>query len=308
MSPGSNIWIVLVLVAVIAQTVRNFAQRSIGKHTNLWAATLVRFLYGLPFSALLIGGLSAAAAPLPQLPDFVSSYWTWLGLAVVAQVLGTAWLLMAMSRGSFVIAVALSKTELIQIAVFSVLLLQSPTTVSVLSSMLIVSIGVCLLAASGWSAARIATNLPMLFLGLASGTGFALAALGFRQAGLILLDSYDRDYAPFYAGAFNLFFAQLIQTALLGAWLALRDCPALISIIRQWRGSLGAGFCGALASAAWFTAYVLRPAAEVRTLGMLEVVLSYVVSRRLLLERTSRRELIGIFLICVGVAMTALLQ
>ena len=304
--PDSTAWIVLVLIAVVAQTFRNFAQRSIGKQTNIWAAVLVRFLYGFPFAALAVFGLMAGQGPLPPASAFVPAYWMWLGLASVAHVLATGWLLMTMSKRNFVIAVALSKTELIQIIVFAMLLLQQLPTLPVLFSILIVSIGLCALAAPEWRTIGRGNHMSTLLLGLASGAGFALAALGFREAGLILLDHHSLSLSPLYAGVLNLFMAQLIQTVVLGGWLMLADPGALVSIIKQWRSSLGAGFCGALASMAWFTAYVLRPAAEVRTLGMLEVVLSYIVSRRLLSERTTAREIAAIALICTGVVIAAL--
>mgnify|MGYP002143199223 CR=1 FL=1 len=43
-----------------------------------------------------------------------------------------------------------------------------------------------------------------------------------------------------------------------------------------------------MASLCWFLAYVLRPATDVRIVGMAEVVFSYFVSHRLLRERMKR--------------------
>ena len=58
---------------------------------------------------------------------------------------------------------------------------------------------------------------------------------------------------------------------------------------------------GALASIGWLTAMALRPAAEVRTLGLLEVLFSYLVSRRLFKEQLSRNERAGLLLVGAGV-------
>jgi len=44
----------------------------------------------------------------------------------------------------------------------------------------------------------------------------------------------------------------------------------------------------------------------VRTLGLIELLFSYVVSRRLLRERFSRRELAGIVLLMVGLVIVVL--
>ena len=63
---------------------------------------------------------------------------------------------------------------------------------------------------------------------------------------------------------------------------------------------------GAAASAGWFTAFALEPVAHVRTLGLVELVFSYAVSRRLFLEKVSRTELAGMALIAAGVAVIVL--
>jgi len=63
-----------------------------------------------------------------------------------------------------------------------------------------------------------------------------------------------------------------------------------------------AGGMGALASAGWFTAFAMTSAANVRTLGMVEVVFSYLVSHRLLREKLTGAERCGLLLVLVGVA------
>jgi drug/metabolite transporter (DMT)-like permease len=63
---------------------------------------------------------------------------------------------------------------------------------------------------------------------------------------------------------------------------------------------------GAAASAGWFTAFAIEPVAHVRTLGLVELVFSYAVSRRLFRERLSSLELLGMALLAVGVAVISL--
>ncbi|HEX5092380.1 MAG TPA: EamA/RhaT family transporter, partial [Burkholderiales bacterium] len=73
-----------------------------------------------------------------------------------------------------------------------------------------------------------------------------------------------------------------------------------------WRPSLFAGFMGAAASAGWFSAFALQGAAYVRTLGLVELFFSYAVSRKLFRERFSPRELGGMALLAVGIAVITL--
>src|SRR5205814_481754 len=105
------------------------------------------------------------------------------------------------------------------------------------------------------------------------------------------------------AAAFTLLVAQILQTLLLGGWLLVRDPGVVRRVLRAWRMSFFAGFMGAAASAGWFTAFALEPAAHVRTLGLVELVFSYAVSRRLFRERLSALEIAGMLLLAAGVAV-----
>jgi drug/metabolite transporter (DMT)-like permease len=62
-----------------------------------------------------------------------------------------------------------------------------------------------------------------------------------------------------------------------------------------------AGGMGALGSACWFTAMAMQPVARVRTLGLIELYFSYLVSQRIFRERLSGAELAGFVLLAVGV-------
>jgi len=99
--------------------------------------------------------------------------------------------------------------------------------------------------------------------------------------------------------------AQLMQSVALGAWLAWRQPAVLPAIARAWKLSTVAGMMGALASIGWLTAMALRPAVDVRTLGLVEVLFSYLVSRRMFREKVSRNELIGLLLVGAGVLVVS---
>jgi len=77
---------------------------------------------------------------------------------------------------------------------------------------------------------------------------------------------------------------------------------ALMSSLNVWRASLLAGFVGAFASQAWFIGFSLTTAANVRTLGLVEMIFAQIITRRVLKEQTMVREWLGMALILVGVA------
>ena len=297
------LWIPITVWAALAQTIRNAAQRHLTKELGTLGATLVRFLYGLPFAVLwLIAVQRFTGAEIPQ-AHLAFILWTLLG--AVSQIAATALLLRTMQARNFALGVAYSKTEVLQVAILALVFvgdrISVPTVVAVVSA----SVGVLLLSpadkerpvrafVTGWTSRT-------ALLGLACGALFAMSAVGYRGATLALPGT------PFLmAGAYTLVVAQLMQTVLLGGWLALQDWSIVARVVRAWRVSFFAGFMGAAASAGWFTAFAIEPVAHVRTLGLVELIFSYAVSRKLFRERLTSLELGGMCLIAVGVAVITL--
>jgi drug/metabolite transporter (DMT)-like permease len=297
------LWIPITVCAALAQTFRNAAQRRLTSELGTLGATLVRFLYGLPFAAVWLWIVLAWTGA--ALPHRSGAFAAWVALGAMSQIVATAFLLRAMQERSFALGVAYSKTEIIQVAIFGLVFLGDRLAVPTIIAVMLGTFGVLLLSpadpgrplralAAGWS------TRPALF-GLASGAGFAIASVAFRGAALQL------SAAPFaLAAATALAAALALQTVLLGGYLLLRSVTVVRAVLRLWRPSLFAGFMGAAASAGWFTAFALEPAAHVRTLGLSELVFSYVVSRRLFRERFTRLELIGMALLVAGLVLITL--
>ncbi len=296
-------WIPITVFAALAQTLRNAAQRKLVSELGTLGATLVRFLYGAPFAAAWLGlVLAFTGAALPRV-NAAFAFWVTLGGA--SQIVGTAALQRAMQARSFALGVAYSKTEILLVALFGLVFIGDALSAATMLAVLLGTLGVLLLAPadperplrallSGWST-------PAALWGLASGAGFALAAVGFRGATL-----QTGGASPVLAAASTLLVAQLLQTAMLGGWLLARDAKVVRAVLQQWRPSLFAGFMGAAASAGWFTAFALETAAHVRTLGLMELVFSMALSLKLFRERFTRRELAGMALLVAGLVLVTL--
>ncbi len=289
------LWIISTLIAAAAQTARNAMQRGLTGSLGTLGATQVRFVYGLPFALLfLLVMVLVAQVPVPT-PN--ARFFAFTAAGGVAQIFGTALLLAAMRGGSFSVATALSKTEAVQIAVFGLLILGDHLTPLRATAIGIATVGVALTAlkpGEKWSASSLR---PALF-GIAAGGGFALASVGFRGGILALGD------APFWLRATTTLAWSLgIQALLLGTWMMVMARPALLASFRLWRQSLPAGFFGALASQFWFLGFSLTAAANVRTLGLVEVLFAQAVGHHVMRQRASRRELLGMGLIVAGVGV-----
>ena len=296
------LWVPITLFAALAQTVRNTAQRSLTQQLGTLPATLVRFLYGLPFAAVFLLLYVLPAQP-PALPHFSAAYLGWITLGAVFQVAATAALLLAMKERNFAVAVTLSKTEILQVALFGAVFLHELPTALALAAMVIATVGVLLLSLPprGQLLSLQAWFSKSALYGLACGACFAIAVIGFRGGALAL-----QAQTPWLSGAWGVLVAQTLQSIVLGAWVAFKTPQGIRPIFRAWRISLLAGSMGAAASLAWFTAYAMQSAAAVRTLGMVEVVFSYLVSRRMLSEQFNRAELLGMALMVLGLVLICL--
>jgi drug/metabolite transporter (DMT)-like permease len=285
-------WIPITIFAAGAQTVRNAAQRHLTGELGTLGATLVRFLYGVPFAALWLAAVlafhSGATIPAPS-----AAFAGWLLVGAVGQVGAMALLLKVMEERNFALGVAYSKSEVLQVAIFGLAFLGDPISAGSAVAVVLGTAGVFLLS-GGWRAGWSARTAGF---GLACGTLFAISTVGYRGAELALVQG-----SFVVKGAFTLLLAQVVQTLMLCAWLLIRDRAIVVRVLRAWRVSLVAGFMGAAASAGWFTAFAIEPVAHVRTLGLIELVFSYAVSRRLFRERLAPVELAGIVLLALGVA------
>ena len=299
MAPGW-LWIALAIAASFAQTVRNAAQRSLVAEAGALGATLTRFLFGLPFALVWFAIVLAVSGS--SLPSITSTFVFWVFEAGVCQIVATALLLRVMADRNFAIGVAYSKTELVQVAVFATVFLGDPVSLLTVLAIASATVGVLMLS-PGQSGNRRKGMLQgwtskTAIMGAFSGAGFALAAVGYRGAALEL------DEAPFtLAAASTLVWAQTIQSALLGGYLLWRNTGVFCSLFRAWRISLAAGFMGAAASAGWFTAMAIEPVANVRTLGLFELLFSIAAAHRLFREHLGRIELAGVGLLTVALVL-----
>ncbi len=287
------LWVIFTLLAAAGQSARNAMQRELTATLGTVGATHVRFLFGFPFAILfLVGVLVVTGAPLPK-PGL--AFVPWILLGALTQICSTALMLAAMNDRSFVVTIAYTKTEIIQAAVFGLLFLGDPLTVPVIAAILIATVGVVLMTFKGNTLAQ--SGLRPTLLGLLSGAMLALAVIGYRGA---ILSLGLPDFV--LAATFSLVIGLVLQSALLTLYLALRDRDVLFAIMRAWRPSLFAGFMGGTASEFWFLAFALTSAANVRTVGLAEVLFAQAISFFVFKQATTQREAFGMALIVAGVA------
>ena len=294
MTAPAWLWVAFTLIAATAQTFRNATQKSLIGRLGTVGATHIRFVYGLPFGLLALAVVALAFDEVPT-PNAVSLLWTVFG--AVCQILATALMLAAMSERSFVVTTAYTKTEPVQIALFAMVFLGEQITFALAAAVLIATSGVLALSWPQRAGQEIFSWRPAIF-GITSGGLFALAAVGFR-GGIIALGT--AEFVP--AATVTLAISLTVQTALLSAWLQMRDREVLRAVLKAWRPSAPAGFLGAFASEMWFLAFALETPARVRTLGLVEILIAGIISRKLFLQTPGIRDMIGMVLVILGIAL-----
>ena len=91
----------------------------------------------MPFAAVYLLALYALGDGSQALPQFSLAYVGWIALGAFFQVAATAALLMAMKERNFAVAVTLSKTEVLQVALFAAMFLHElPTPLALLAMVL----------------------------------------------------------------------------------------------------------------------------------------------------------------------------
>ncbi|MDG2522297.1 DMT family transporter [Caulobacter segnis] len=290
------LWIPVTIGAATLQVARNAAQRSVMTGAGPWGATLVRFLFGLPFALLFVGilWLATPGARFHPSAAFFLACLAGAGLQMAA----TASMLTAMQRSSFALGTAMQQSGLPFALVWGVLFFGDHVGPLVWLGGGIATLG---LTALSWPrGGAVHMQRGAVLFGLGSGAMFALSANFFRQGALAL----DPNHLVLSAFA-TVAVVQAIQTVSLGGWLLATNRTAVIAVVAAWRRSLGAGFCGAAASGLWFTAMALSPVGPVRAVGVIEMPIAALVGRRLFAERLSLLQWAAGGLTAAGVVLAA---
>lgn len=294
------IWIPLTIPAAGVQTLRNTAHRLVAGRLSLTAGATVRFIFALPFAlGCLVATLLANGGEAPAIGR-VFPLWVVAGCST--QMLGTVLMLLALRKRSLVVTIALTKTEPLQVAVLSLLVLGEGTSAVTLAAAGLAVVGVMLLMLPEGRREFDRSIRVSAMLGLAAGGFFGLSAVLFRGAMLSLGDA-----SFFIKAAVTLASALTVQTVAAVAWLALHEPRSLTAMARAWQACLVTGLFGAAASQLWFGAYALQSATLVSAIGLVEVLFARLASHRVFAEPVSRLERVGILSLIASALMIFLL-
>jgi drug/metabolite transporter (DMT)-like permease len=294
-------WIPVTVAASAFQVARNAAQRGLMGDAGPWGATLVRFLFGLPFSAVFT--LAAWAAVRSVEPHWSLAYAVVAVTGAIAQVAATAALLVSMRRAGFAVGTAVQQSSLPLSGLLGWVVFRDALSPAAWVGVAVATAGLVALTWRSRGPAPGGGERPLsgAAYGLLSGLFFGFSLNAYRHASLSL-----EPHHPVFSAVATVTVTQALQSLALGGWLAWRRPAALEAVVRGWRSSMLAGFCGACASGGWLFALALAPAAQVRAVGVVEAPIAAAAGRRLFAERLNAGKLAAGALVAFGVALTAL--
>ena len=284
------------MAAALGQTIRSVIQRQSRRQLGIYGSAFVRFIFGLPFSVIIllvvVGGSKVLAF------DPAKEFFAWLFLASMVQIIFTIVLGYAFQSGNFATAIALSKTDALQAALFEMLLLSliPDARLAVAISVGCVAIWLIANARSNTGLAGFLAHKKSLALGLLAGLCLGSCSVFFRLA-MDCLGEYDLLERAILTSCL----ATVIQALLMGGCLMLWRPAELLACLQSWRQSSLAGAIAAGTTFMWFVAFSMMSVASVRMLGQIEIVLSLLFSIYVFKEKVPLLEIAGGVLITFSV-------
>jgi len=298
-----ELWILITLVAATTQTLRSAGQKQMKTVMGDFGASYIRFSYALPFAALWLWVWMHFTGQ--SLPQTTGSFWLWVCIGGLMQVIFTILLITLFSHRNFAAGTAFSKTEVLQAAIFEALIIGE-----IVSLQVGLAIGLGVLAILMLSFHKSSLGLSGLFsslqstqslLGLAAGAFLGLSTVSFRAATDSLATGDIVLRASMSAAT-----STLLQTLFMGAIMALMARRELVLSFTQWRLAWPVGLFGAITTACWFTAFSLENVASVRAVGQVELLITLGFSILVFKEKTSRVELLAIGLLALSIILVLL--
>ena len=298
-----ELWIPLTIAAAFFQNLRSALQKHLKAHLSTGGATYVRFFYAWPFAVLYVWGLTEWGGF--AIPAVNTTFLIYCFLGGLSQIIFTFLLVWLFSFRNFAVGTTYSKTETVQVALLGFIILGDSLSLWAVAAIGVSLIGVMalLIAETKVTPGSLITNLgeKTTLIGLTCGAFLGASVVLFRGGALAL-----GGEGFIMQAAFTLAVSVVLQTLMMGAYLAVRERDQLKAVIVHWRPSLSVGVAGVLASIGWFTAFTLQNAAYVRALGQIELIFTFIASAVIFREKIKSQEIVGIALIIAGILILVL--
>jgi drug/metabolite transporter (DMT)-like permease len=291
-------WVWWALLAATMQSVRTAGQKQLSGTISPMAATMVRYLFGLPFAIAYLGLLLATRGF--SIPDFNATFLAAGLIAGILQIVATVLLIRLFALRNFAVGSTYVRTEVMLTAIIGFLFFSENISSVGWAAIALCVTGVVIINIARTGALRSLWNQSALF-GLSAGLAFSLTSLLIRKASL----SFGIDDSMLTA-AMTLCYMVILQTFISIAWIWVTEKDQFARVVTAWRPSLFVGVTSLIGSVGWFTAMTLALASYVKTLGQVEFLITLAIGWFYFKERPSRMEFVGMGMIVVSVLLLLL--
>jgi len=294
-------WILVTVCGAFFQNLRSSLQKKLNKDISTIASTYVRFAFALPFAAILFFIFFRDLQILKEIliqPGFLFNIF----MASIFQIIFTFFLLYLFNFSNFVVGTSLSKTEVIQVALFEYLILNEKLNKFGISGIIISTLGVILLSVKDLRLFLNNLFSKTTIVGLISGLFLGLSVVYFRAA-ILTLENIESNFGKAISA---LFIGLFIQTLILTLYLIFFEKSEFKKLYNDKYECILTGIAGLLASLSWFYAFTLIQSSFVRAVGQIELLFSYFSSRYMFKEKIRVTEIIGIIIFVIGVTILLL--
>lgn len=292
-------WVLITVFGAFFQNLRSALQKKAASQLTTLGASYTRFLFAFPFAIIYLFFLNrylGYAIPTPS-----TEFFFYCVAGGIAQIVFTFLLISLFGRRNFAVGTVFSKTELVQVAILGYFILGEPLTINELLALLVTTFGVILLAVKDindpFGGIFKSFSDSSTIWGLGSGAALGLSVVLYRAAALSL--EYDGTFLM--SAAFTLVIALTVQSICLGVIIHVRERETIPLMFFYWKESVSVGVAGIIASIAWFTAFTMHSAAQVRAVGQIELVFTFLASVLIFKEKSSALEVFGMILIVAGI-------
>ena len=288
-------WIFLTLFATFMQAWRNAFQSQLSENLRTSAVTLARFIWAGPLAALYLYLLYYF---LPTaIPIFPPKYWLYLCGAAVMQITATSLMVILFKMKNYAIGAGLAKSEAVVAAVLGVVFFGTTLSLTGWLGILLGAIAVFYLSMAGGIKS---VSWPIVAIGLACGSSFAIGSLWIREACLSLHIGFP------YSAAWVLLMLVCMQTLILLGYLLLRDKQTLKFLWQQPKLTVLTSVSSCLGAIAWISAMSIQNVPYVKTLGQIELFFTMLISVCWLKQKPKKTDILGLVLIAVAAVLVIL--
>jgi drug/metabolite transporter (DMT)-like permease len=298
-----ELWIPITIAAAFLQNLRSALQKHIKGRLSTVGAAYARFIYAWPIALVYVFGLHQIGGQ--AWPEPTGQFLLYCLLGGVSQILFTVLLLWMFSFRSFAVGTTFSKLEVIMVAGLSAAILGDGLSMTEVIAVGLSAVGVICLSMNQSNLTLGALRAGLIekptMIGLLSAACLGASSVFYRGGALAL----GHDSIAMAAG-FTLAVSVVLQTVIMGVWIAWREPGEFRKVFRHWRWAAPVGIAGALGSICWFTAFTIQNATHVRAVGQIELVFTFIATVVFFHEKVSRIEIVGIVLIAGAILLLLL--